>query len=57
MLNFQGPRGGCKSNGIDLKFSRLSYYTTSNNQKKVRLILRRLGELKHPNLEAKLDYN
>ena len=48
MLNFQGPRGGFKSNGIDLKFSRLSYYTISNNQKKVRLISRRLGDLQHP---------
>ena len=55
MLNFQGPRGGCKSNGIDLKFSRLSYYTISNNQKKVRLISRRLGDLQHPNLQSLYD--
>ena len=55
MLNFQGPRGGCKSNGIDLKFSRLSYFNISNNQKKIRSILRRLGELQHPNGEAGIN--
>ena len=50
MLNFQVPRGGCKSNRIDLKLDKVSYNTIYNTQKKVRLILRRLGELQHPNI-------
>ena len=36
MLNFQVPVGPTKYARIVLKFSRLSYYTISNNQKKVR---------------------